>query len=84
MNNFPVEIWLHILALACTDGGYTGRSLCLVSRQMRDVVGPVRFRSVSILKKDHLHALLDCIEGKAAGPEHSRAETAGEEIGQAR
>ena len=56
MDRCPVELWLKIVALACTDGGYTGRSLSLVSRSMRDIVEPVRFLSVSLIDEKQLLA----------------------------
>lgn len=48
MDGVPAELWAKIAKLACTDGGFTGCSLSLVSRYMRAVVQPVRFYSVSI------------------------------------
>ncbi|GJE99626.1 hypothetical protein PsYK624_158970 [Phanerochaete sordida] len=57
MDLFPIELWLQIAPLACTDGGYTARSLQLVSRQMRDVVEPTRFTSVSLTTERQLLAL---------------------------
>lgn len=56
MDCFPVELWLKIAPLACLDGGYTARSLQLVSHQMRDIVKPVRFISVSLVTKTQLLA----------------------------
>lgn len=56
MEHCPIELWLKIAAFACTDGGYTGRSLSLVSRTMRDVVKPVRFQTVSLSSEEQLLA----------------------------
>lgn len=47
---------MRIVPYACTDGGYTGRSLSLVSQVMREVVRPVRYHSVSITKDKYLDA----------------------------
>lgn len=49
MERCPVEVWQRILSLACTDGGYTGCSLSLVSRFMRDAVEPARLHSVMLI-----------------------------------
>lgn len=48
MRPFPAELWHNIGAIACTDGGYTGCSLSLVSHCMRDVMRPVRYTSVAL------------------------------------
>ncbi|KAI0365674.1 hypothetical protein BV20DRAFT_953959, partial [Pilatotrama ljubarskyi] len=45
----PVETLQHIFELACTDGGYTGCSLSLVSTQVRAVSNAARFHSVSLI-----------------------------------
>lgn len=44
--NLPLEVWQQILTLSCTDGGYTGASLALVSRFFHAASHPVRFRSL--------------------------------------
>lgn len=48
MEQCPVELWREITALACTDGGYTGCSLSLVSHTMRDIIEPIRYDSVAL------------------------------------
>ena len=47
MDRCPVEIHAHIFQLACTDGGYTGRALSLVSKYFHDVSKPSKYYSVS-------------------------------------
>jgi hypothetical protein len=47
MDLCPVEIHAHIFQLACTDGGYTGRALSLVSKYFHDVSKPTKYYSVS-------------------------------------
>jgi hypothetical protein len=47
MDHCPVEIHAHIFQLACTDGGYTGRALSLVSKYFHDVSKPTKYYSVS-------------------------------------
>ncbi|GJE99326.1 hypothetical protein PsYK624_155800 [Phanerochaete sordida] len=56
MECCPTELWLKIAGLACTDGGRTGCALSLVSREMRALVGPVRFTSISLTTEEQLHA----------------------------
>ncbi|GJE98308.1 hypothetical protein PsYK624_145350 [Phanerochaete sordida] len=56
MERCPVELWTKIACLACTDGGYTGCSLSLVSHAMHDVAEPVRYHSVSLDTVDKLLA----------------------------
>lgn len=49
MDRCPVELITKIATYACIDGGYTGRSLSLVCRYMRDAVQPVRFHTVALV-----------------------------------
>jgi len=48
MDRCPVELWLKIFAIACTDDGFTGRSLSLVSRYIRDTSKSFKLQSVAI------------------------------------
>jgi hypothetical protein len=43
----PPEVWQHIARFACTDGGYTGCVLSLVSREMRAVTAPSRYHTLA-------------------------------------
>ena len=52
----PTEIWHEIFALACTDGGLTGRSLSLVSKHFHDISGPLKYQSVAITRWGQLIA----------------------------
>ena len=45
---FPVEIWHLIFSLACTDDGFTSRSLSLVSTHFRDISTPFKYRSIAL------------------------------------
>lgn len=56
MDRCPLELWTKIATFACTDGGYTGCSLSLVSRTMRSIVDPVRYHTVSIFGNQKLFA----------------------------
>ncbi|KAJ3482182.1 hypothetical protein NLI96_g7152 [Meripilus lineatus] len=48
MNRCPLEICLSIFSLACTDEGYTGRSLSLVSKAFADASRPVQLQSIAL------------------------------------
>ncbi|KAF8803235.1 hypothetical protein BYT27DRAFT_7195823 [Phlegmacium glaucopus] len=49
MDSLPAEIWEHIFYFACSDNGFTGRALSLVSHQMHDIVKPHMLRSIAIV-----------------------------------
>ena len=48
MEHCPPEIWHKIFLSACTDGGFTGRSLLLTSHSFRAVAAPVCLHSVAL------------------------------------
>ena len=48
MDAVPVEIWHNIFALACTDDGYTGRSLSLVSTYFHDISALFKYQSLVV------------------------------------
>lgn len=48
MDRVPVEIRLQIFTRACTDGGTTGRSLALVSRDIRETSREYCLQSVKL------------------------------------
>jgi hypothetical protein len=48
MESIPPEILALIFSYACTDDGYTGRSLSLVSRYISDVSKPYKLQSVAV------------------------------------
>ena len=47
-NILPVEIWHLIFSLACTDDGFTGLSLSLVSTHFCDISAPFKYQSIAI------------------------------------
>ncbi|KAF9462895.1 hypothetical protein BDZ94DRAFT_1260113 [Collybia nuda] len=49
MYKFPIEIWLQIFQLACTDGGSTGRAISRVSRFFHEVSKEVRLQSITVV-----------------------------------
>ena len=52
----PPEIWENIFALACTDTGFTGRSLSLVSKQFNEISAPSKYQSIAITQWSQLVA----------------------------
>ncbi|GJE99623.1 hypothetical protein PsYK624_158940 [Phanerochaete sordida] len=62
MDHFAVETWLQIFTLACTDGGYTGRSLSLACQRMRAIVQPVHLQTVSLIDEEKLYAFVRALE----------------------
>lgn len=57
----PPEIWEEIFKLACTDGGYTGRSLALTSTSFPAYSLRVRFRSLGFTSLQNLQRFLDLL-----------------------
>ena len=53
----PTEIWMQVLALACTDDGRTGRSLSLVSRRFNAISRPYKYQSLAIVRSKQILAL---------------------------
>lgn len=47
MYRVPFEIWTKISSYACTDTGFTGRSLSLVSKFIRDASASVKIQSIA-------------------------------------
>ncbi|KAI0694743.1 hypothetical protein C8Q76DRAFT_758016 [Earliella scabrosa] len=58
LQSIPPELWKEIVALACTDGGYTGRSLALTCKFMHAQSHSSRFHSVALTSLQHLEDLL--------------------------
>ncbi|KAI1795091.1 hypothetical protein LXA43DRAFT_64091 [Ganoderma leucocontextum] len=50
MATLPTELLGQIFTYACTDDGYTGCSLPLVSKHITAVSRPVRFYSISLTR----------------------------------
>jgi len=62
MQACPPEIWLHIFWLACTDTGFTGRSISLTSRFFYELSKPVKLRSVGLQGVVQIIDFLNLIE----------------------
>ncbi|KAM5534411.1 hypothetical protein V8D89_011878 [Ganoderma adspersum] len=58
LEHVPPEIWQEIIALACTDGGATGRSVALTCRFFREQSLHVRFASLSFKNTNRLLVFL--------------------------
>ncbi|PIL33871.1 hypothetical protein GSI_03577 [Ganoderma sinense ZZ0214-1] len=48
MDRVPLETLQQIFQFACTDGGYTGGSLALTSRFIREAAQSTRFHSIAV------------------------------------
>src|SRR6266446_2818496 len=62
MDLCPPEIWRDILWLACTDTGFTGRSISLTSRFFHELSKHVKFRSVALRGVVQIIDFLNVIE----------------------
>ncbi|KAI0666586.1 hypothetical protein C8Q78DRAFT_983704 [Trametes maxima] len=59
MDTLPTTLLRRIFELACTDGGYTGNSLSLTSKAIRDASRTARFHSISLVASPRrLHCFL--------------------------
>ncbi|KDQ62124.1 hypothetical protein JAAARDRAFT_30031 [Jaapia argillacea MUCL 33604] len=72
LDRCPPEICEEIFTLACMDGGYTGRSLSLVSKYIRNASETVRFQSIAVSGLAQVRALAAVLEGASAHPHHVR------------
>ena len=65
MKRCPTEILCYIFAEACTDGGYTGRSLSLVSKRVCGASRRYALQSIALYGSSQLSAfasLLDTVD----------------------
>lgn len=69
VRHFPPEIWSIIFSFACTDDGFTGRSLSLVSKMFYHVSQPMQLTSVAVYGPDQLESFVSLLEKK---PPHLR------------
>lgn len=54
MAAFPPEIWLHIFPYACLDGGFTGNSLSLTSKQFYALSSESKWLSIALNGPDQM------------------------------
>lgn len=57
MNTYPPELHSYICSLACTDDGYTARSLSLVSRYFSQISLPFQYQSVCVSNASQIQSL---------------------------
>ena len=76
MHNLATELLEDIFELACTDGGYTGCSLSLVSKHIRALSRLNRFHSISLVSgtAQQLARFLNCFDAEC---EAARAQNGG-------
>ena len=70
MDRCPIEVWNQIFTLACTNNGFTGRSLSLASRYIHDTSKPAKLQSLSATKPQQIHGLARLIANTP--PEYRR------------
>ncbi|EIW62628.1 uncharacterized protein TRAVEDRAFT_42972 [Trametes versicolor FP-101664 SS1] len=68
MDNLPLETLQRIFELACTDGGYTGTSLSLVSKGIRAAARATRFHSISLIASPHRLQLFVALYERECAP----------------
>ncbi|KAF8648110.1 hypothetical protein AX16_006394 [Volvariella volvacea WC 439] len=54
LDTLPPEVWERIFLFACMDGGYTGRSLSMVSKQCYALSQSSRYHSVALKRERQL------------------------------
>lgn len=57
MNHCPPELHSYICSLACTDDGYTARSLSLVSKYYAQITLPYLYQSLCVTEPSQIHSL---------------------------
>ena len=59
MDSLPVELIARIAFFACTDGGFTGASLSIVSKRIRNATHCARFLSIFLSSPEHFAEFLN-------------------------
>ncbi|KDQ63968.1 hypothetical protein JAAARDRAFT_52022 [Jaapia argillacea MUCL 33604] len=72
LEDCPREIWEHIFSLACVDGGFTARSLSLVSRYIKDVSQTTRYQCVAIRGLVQLQSFASVLKKSPPSNRHVR------------
>lgn len=68
MNKCPIELWAVVVRYACTDGGYTGCALSLVSTRMRDVTRSFRYQSIALTSIEGTTAFAAILDSSCPHP----------------
>lgn len=63
VGNLPPEVWMLVFSWACMDHGYTGRSLSLVSRQVRSLSEPYKLQSLGVSRSKFIIRLSNILLG---------------------
>ncbi|KAI0062658.1 hypothetical protein BV25DRAFT_593406 [Artomyces pyxidatus] len=70
MDRCPPEIHSLIFALACSDDGFTGRSLSSVSRYIRQASAPYHWQSLVVAGVEQTKRFADMVDGLGVEPAH--------------
>ena len=67
INSCPPEIWSQIFYSACTDTGFTGRSISSTSRYFHEIAKKIRLRSVALFSIKQIIAFVKLVEALPLG-----------------
>ncbi|KAJ7117679.1 hypothetical protein C8R44DRAFT_626793, partial [Mycena epipterygia] len=62
IDQIPPEICAHIFGFACRDSGYTGRSLSLVSRYIRETSELAKLQSIALFGRQQILAFAELLD----------------------
>jgi hypothetical protein len=62
MDQTPSELWEKIDSFACTDTGFTGHSLSLVSKYVQETSKSVKLQSINLCGFTQMLAFTDLLE----------------------
>jgi len=62
VDSCPPEIWTQIFYHACTDTGFTGRSVSATSRHFRELVKATKLRSIALFNIKQIAAFVKLVE----------------------
>jgi len=62
MDKTPPEVWEKIFSFACTDTGFTGRSLSLVSKYVHETSKSVKLQSIALRGYAQMLTFADLLE----------------------
>ncbi|KAI0088525.1 hypothetical protein BDY19DRAFT_948038 [Irpex rosettiformis] len=68
LDNFPTELLLKIFSCICTDTGYAGCVLSLVSRRFHDVSSQIRFEKISLGDIGRMRTFLGMLKRMPCAP----------------
>jgi len=62
VDSCPPEIWTQIFYHACTDTGFTGRSVSATSRYFHELVKAIKLRSVALFNIKQIAKFVELVE----------------------